>query len=161
MDCDFHKETDEAQDTSIMSYEEECEEVSIISHESILEEQQFEEPNEFKACTEFPNEAYEDLMVLVTKHKLNNKAGNAIIRFFNKHSNLSKSPLPKNIESGREFMNNMKCSNLEFNKTCILNHNNREYFLYNRHLIHCIKNILDVPEITKDFALSFENYEVY
>ncbi|KAF0492791.1 zn-finger domain-containing protein [Gigaspora margarita] len=35
---------------------------------------------------EFPNEAYADLMVLVTKYKLSNAAGNAIISFFNKHS---------------------------------------------------------------------------
>ncbi|KAF0356164.1 zn-finger domain-containing protein [Gigaspora margarita] len=34
---------------------------------------------------EFPNEAYTDLMVLVTKYKLSNTAGNAIISFFNKH----------------------------------------------------------------------------
>ncbi|KAF0377361.1 zn-finger domain-containing protein [Gigaspora margarita] len=46
---------------------------------------------------EFSNEAYTDLMVLVTKYKLSNAAGNAIISFFNKHSNHSKSPLPKNI----------------------------------------------------------------
>src|SRR3990170_4715078 len=157
MDCDFHEEAEGEQDVSIMRYEE----TSIISHESISEEQQFEELNESKACTEFPNEAYEDLMVLITKHNLNNKAGNAIIRFFNKHSNLPKSLLPKNIESGRRFMNNMKCSNLEFNKTCILRHNNREYFLYNKNLIHCIKNILGVSEITKDFTLFFKNYEVY
>src|SRR6266480_2203346 len=48
---------------------------------------------------EFPNEAYKDLMLLVTDHKLNNKAGNAVIRFFNKHSTLLKSPLPKNIKN--------------------------------------------------------------
>ncbi|KAF0479566.1 hypothetical protein F8M41_023831 [Gigaspora margarita] len=47
---------------------------------------------------EFPNEAYADLMVLVTKYKLSNAARNAIISFFNKHSNNSKSPLPKNIK---------------------------------------------------------------
>ncbi|RHZ66133.1 hypothetical protein Glove_309g70 [Diversispora epigaea] len=48
---------------------------------------------------EFPNESYADLMILVTKYNLNNKAGNVIIKFFNKHSNLSISPLPKNIET--------------------------------------------------------------
>ena len=30
---------------------------------------------------EFPNEAYKDLMLLVTKHKLSNKADNEIIQF--------------------------------------------------------------------------------
>ncbi|KAF0552311.1 zn-finger domain-containing protein [Gigaspora margarita] len=44
---------------------------------------------------EFSNEAYADLIVLVTKYKLSNAARNAIISFFNKHSNHSKSPLPK------------------------------------------------------------------
>src|SRR5215211_5697672 len=42
----------------------------------------------------FPNEVYGDLMALVTKHKLNNMSGNAIIKFFNKHANLITSPLP-------------------------------------------------------------------
>ncbi|KAF0385013.1 zn-finger domain-containing protein, partial [Gigaspora margarita] len=65
---------------------------------------------------EFPNEAYADLMVLVTKYKLSNAVGNAIISFFNKHSNHSKSPLPKNIKQGKLFMNNIK-SNLSYKKT--------------------------------------------
>ena len=109
---------------------------------------------------EFPNEAYKDLMLLVTDHKLNNKAGNAVIRFFNKHSTLLKSPLPKNIKNGREFMNKMNYPNLTFNKICITYYNGKEYFLHYQNLIHCIKNILEVPGITEDFALSYENYEV-
>src|SRR3989440_12823511 len=64
---------------SIMSYELEESEVLEESEESeeseIFEEAKEPEP---KALTEFPNDAYKDLMVLVTKHKLNNKAGNAI-----------------------------------------------------------------------------------
>ncbi len=108
----------------------------------------------------FPNDAYKDLMILVTKHKLNNKAGNDIIHFFNKHSNLTKSPLPKSIEKGRVFMNNMKFSNLEFCKVLITNHKDKDYYLYYQDLIKCIKNILSVPNITQDFALSYENYEV-
>src|SRR5947199_90874 len=91
---------------------------------------------------EFPNEAYKDLMLLVTDHKLNNKAGNAVIRFFNKHSTLLKSPLLKNIKNGREFMNKMNYPNLTFNKICITYYNRKEYFLHYQNLIHCIKNIL-------------------
>jgi hypothetical protein len=109
---------------------------------------------------EFPNEAYADLMTLVTNYKLNNKAGNAIIKFFNKYSNLPQSPLPINIEKGRKFMNNMKFPNLTFKKICIANHNHKEYFLHYQDLIHCIKNILAIPDMTQDFALSFENCEV-
>ena len=109
---------------------------------------------------EFPNEAYADLMTLVTNYKLNNKAGNAIIKFFNKYSNLPQSPLPINIEKERKFMNNMKFPNLTFKKICIANHNHKEYFLHYQDLIHCIKNILAIPDMTQDFALSFENCEV-
>jgi hypothetical protein len=111
-------------------------------------------------ANEFPNEAYADLMILVTNYKLNNKAGNAIIKFFNKHSNVPQSPLPINIEKGRKFMNNMKFPNLTFKKICIASHNHKEYFLHYQDLIHCIKNILAIPDITQDFALSFENCEV-
>ena len=112
------------------------------------------------ANTEFPNEAYKDLMLLVTNYKLSNKAGNEIIQFFNKHSNLAKSPLPKNIEKGREFMNNMKISSLEFDKVFMTTHNDKDYFLYCQNLMNCVKNIIAISDITKDFALSFKNYKV-
>src|SRR3970040_861715 len=143
---------------SIRSYEERSESESFEE----LEQEIFDELEnpESETCTEFPNKAYKNLMLLVTKNKLNNKAGNKIIRFFNKHSNLSKSPLPKNIEKGRTFMNKMKFPNLEFSKISIASHNGKEYFLYYQDLISCIKNILAVPDITKDFALSYENFEV-
>ena len=111
-------------------------------------------------ANEFPNEAYADLMTLVTDYKLSNRAGNAIIKFFNKHSNVPQSPLPINIEKGRKFMNNMKFPNLTFKKICIASHNHKEYFLHYQDLIHCIKNILAIPDITQDFALTFENCEV-
>ncbi|KAF0440742.1 zn-finger domain-containing protein [Gigaspora margarita] len=51
--------------------------------------------NENQEYDELSNEAYADLMVLVTKYKLSNAARNVIISFFNKHLNNSKSPLPK------------------------------------------------------------------
>ena len=99
-------------------------------------------------------------MLLVTKHKLNNKASNDIIRFFNKHSTLTKSPLPKNIEKGQAFMDNMKFSNLEFCKVLITNHGGKDYYLHYQNLIKCIKNILLMHDITQDFALSYKIYEV-
>src|SRR6266480_3255375 len=153
---------------SIVDYEERLESVDF---EAELETEIFEEIlffDKFKndleiedlKKPEFPNEAYKDLMLLVTDHKLNNKAGNAVIRFFNKHSTLLKSPLPKNIKNEREFMNKMNYPNLTFNKICITYYNGKEYFLHYQNLIHCIKNILEVPGITEDFALSYENYEV-
>ncbi|CAG8778010.1 13787_t:CDS:2, partial [Rhizophagus irregularis] len=70
-----------------------------------------------------------------------------------------KSSLPKNIEQGRAFMNNMKFSNLEFSKVLITKHKDKDYFLYYQNLIQCIKNILAIPDITQNFALSYENFE--
>ena len=126
--------------------------------ENILDS--FEEHEISEESEKFLNDTYKDIMLLVTKYKLSNKAGNEIIRFFNKHSNLTESPLPKNIEQGRAFMDKMKFSNLEFNKILITKHEDKDYFLYYQNLINCIKNILAVPNITKNFALSYENYEV-
>ena len=143
---------------SMMSLEDNFEDILELSNEPEVFKE-FEN-SESEACSEFPNDAYKDLMLLITKHKLNNKAGNDIICFFNKHSNLTKSPLPKNIQKGRAFMNNMKFSNLEFCKVLITNHRNKDYYLYCQNLIKCIKNILSVPNITQDFALSYETYEV-
>ena len=108
----------------------------------------------------YPNEVYGDLMSLVTKYKLSNVTGNAIIRFFNKHANLGKSPLPSSIEQGRKYMDNMKLPSLEYTKTYVMSYNNNDYFLYNQSLINCIKNILSIPDILQNFALNFEKVEV-
>ena len=146
-------------EVSVIGYGERLEsEDSEIEEPEIFEPEIFEEPE--NPISEFPNEAYRDLMLLVTKHKLNNKAGNAIIRFFNKYSTLPKSPLPKNIEKGREFMNKMNFPNLVFNKIFMTHYNGKDYYLHYQNLVHCIKHILAVPDITRDFALTFENYEV-
>ncbi|GES94609.1 hypothetical protein GLOIN_2v1783703 [Rhizophagus clarus] len=163
-------EVDDDNDVQNMSFDSIGSAISEMSledsnFENILDSSEepeiFEEPKNLntKTCTEFPNDAYKDLMLLVTKYKINNKGGNEIIRFFNKHSNLTESPLPKNIKQGRAFMNNMKFSNLEFSKVLITKHEDKDYFLYYQNLIQCIKNILTVPDITQNFALSYENYE--
>src|SRR5277367_7171171 len=78
---------------SAMSFEGDFEDILESSEEPEI----FEgfENSESEACSEFPNEAYKDLMLLVTRHKLNNRAKNNIICFFNKHLNLTKSPLSK------------------------------------------------------------------
>lgn len=108
---------------------------------------------------DFPNEAYADLMGLVTKHNLSSSAGNAIIKFFNKYANLSTSPLPKSIDQGRKYMDNMNLPTLTFTKT-VIKYNNKEYYLHHRSLINCITNILSIPDISQDFALNFKRLKV-
>ena len=141
--------------------------VSLISL-SILERYEnlpaslrsFEEEPEIKNVKEFPNEAYADLMTLVTKHNLNNQTGNEIINFFNKHSNLSISPLPKNILAGRKFMDDMDLSHLANYKHCILVHNDNEYFIHYYPVKNCIENLLSNPDITEHFAYDYEDLAV-
>ena len=115
---------------------------------------------EIKMNTSYPNEAYADLMTLVIKQNLNNATGNAIIKFFNKHANLSTSPLPKSIEKGREFMDKMNIPNLTYNKTCVIKYNEEEYYLHHRSLINCVKHILSIPDIPKYFMQKFECLKV-
>ncbi|RHZ78198.1 hypothetical protein Glove_166g88 [Diversispora epigaea] len=88
---------------------------------------------------EFLNESYADLMTLVTKYNLNNKTGNTIIKFFNKNFNLSISPLPKNIETGRKYMDKMNLSRL----------------LYYKH-----QNLLSNPEISQLFVYDYKKLEI-
>jgi len=126
--------------------------------EDILNDDLIEPEVEMNAV--FPNEAYADLMTLVTKHNLSNTTGNAIIKFFNKHANLSTSPLPKSIKQGQKYLDEMDLPTLAFTKTCVINYNNNEYYLHHRSLINCVKNILSIPDISQNFALTFKRLKV-
>ncbi|GET02949.1 hypothetical protein GLOIN_2v1779567 [Rhizophagus clarus] len=97
--------------------------------EDILENSDLNQEFETEVNTSYPNEAYADLMILVTKHKLNNIMGNAIIKFFNKHANFNISPLPKSIEKGCKYMDNMNIPNLTYSKICVIKYNNKDYLL--------------------------------
>ncbi|RHZ82785.1 hypothetical protein Glove_103g82 [Diversispora epigaea] len=112
---------------------------------------------ETETIPKFPNNTYSDLMTLIIQHNLNNKAGNAIIRFFNKYSNLPTSPLPKNIEQGRKLMDRMKLINLLNKEKVILKYNNKDYIIYYRPIINCIKNILSIKDIHKYITFNFKN----
>jgi hypothetical protein len=127
------------------------------SNENTFEDILKESESEVNAS--YLNEAYADLMTLVTKYKLSNTTGNAIIKFFNKHANLSASPLPKSIEKGRKYMDNLNLPNLAYNKTLVTNYNNN-YYLHHHSLINCIKNILSIHDILENFVLNFEKLEV-
>src|SRR5436305_1173360 len=122
--------------------------------EDILEE------SESEMNSDYPNEAYGDLMSLVTKYKLSNATSNVIIKFFNKHANLNTFPLSKSIEKERKYMDNMNLLTLTFTKTLVKNYKNKEYYLHHRSLINCIKNILLISDISQNFALTFEKLEV-
>ncbi len=89
-----------------------------------------EEDVESEVNIHYLNKAYTDLMSLVTKYKLSNVTGNAIIKFFNKHANLDSSSLLKSIEEECNFIDNMNLSNLTFDKTHVITYNNNYYYLH-------------------------------
>ncbi|RHZ86679.1 hypothetical protein Glove_48g153 [Diversispora epigaea] len=89
----------------------------------------------------------------------NNISTNAVIRFFNEHSNLPLSPLPKNAKKGRELMEKMKIPTLTSKKHKILTHNNIDYYLFYHPVLNCIKNILSISNISQNFTLRFENFK--
>jgi hypothetical protein len=143
-------------DQSFLNYEGDQ---SFLDDRQSFYDQSFEE-QEPEMNVEYPNEAYADLMTLVIKHKLSNSVGNAIIKFFNKHSNLSKSPLPQSIKEGHKFMDNMNLPNFKYDKTSVIIYNDNEYYLYHRSLINCIKDILSISDISQNFALTSKNLKV-
>ncbi|RHZ75790.1 hypothetical protein Glove_209g4 [Diversispora epigaea] len=108
---------------------------------------------------EFPNNAYADLMALVTNYNLFNEATNAVIHFFNEYFNLPLSPLPKNAKKGRELMEKMKIPTLTSKKHKILTHNNIDYYLFYHPVLNCIKNILSISDISQNFTLRFKNFK--
>ncbi|RHZ88405.1 hypothetical protein Glove_23g140 [Diversispora epigaea] len=108
---------------------------------------------------EFPNNAYADLMTLVTNYNLSNEATNAVIHFFNEHSNLPLSPLPKNAKKRHELMEKMKIPTLTSKKHRIHTHNNIDYYLFYHPVLNCIKNILSISDISQNFTLRFENFK--
>ena len=132
--------------------------IEISQNEDFFEDILEESEPEMNA--DYPNEAYADLMTLVTKYKLTNATGNAIIKFFNKHANIGISILPKSIEEGYKYMDKMNLPNLKFTKTLVTTYNNNDYYLNHRSLINCIKDILLIPDLTRDFTLNFKNLEV-
>ncbi|RHZ66447.1 hypothetical protein Glove_307g34 [Diversispora epigaea] len=125
-----YKNFDEILPASLQSNEE------PVSHSSNIPEK-YENFDEILPATEnikeFPNKAYANLMALVIENNLNNKAGNAIIKFFNKHSDLSQLlSLSKNIKTGRKFMDKMNISQLSYSKYCVFTHNSQDYFVHYR-----------------------------
>jgi hypothetical protein len=154
-----NEEANESFDQSMTIFDDKSVQIED-TFEDILEDSDLNEEPEIELNTNYPNEAYADLMTLVTKYKLNNATGNAIIKFFNKHANFSISPLPKSIEKGRKYMDNMNIPDLTYDKTCIINYNDKDYYLHHRSLINCVKHILSITDISTHFTQKFENLEV-
>ena len=138
----------------------------VFSQDAISPEEEQEEIESLQSIEEseenvkdFPNEAYADLMNLVVKYNVNNNTADAFIKFFNNHSNLSRSPLPKNIKAGRKYMDGMNMPHLSHKKHSIFV-DNEEYLIYYRPILKCIKNLLSNSEIVQHFVYYHQDLRV-
>ena len=91
---------------------------------------------------DYPNEAYKGFVKIIEKHGLSNKAGDAIIRWFNKEAFRVDNPLPKSSQSAREYMLQFKTPNMNFQKELIGNFNGIEYYLEYRHISEALRELL-------------------
>ena len=57
-------------------------------------------------------------------------------------------------------MDSMNLPTLQCQKSHIITYNGKDYYLHHRSLINCIKNILSIPNLSQNFALNFEKFEV-
>src|ERR1700716_233290 len=90
--------SDDEELSFLNEYSSNSESESFTTNKDILKEKVSE------VNVNYPNEAYEDFMTLVIKHKLSNTTGNAIIQFFNKYTNFDKSLLLKSTEWRQKYM---------------------------------------------------------
>jgi hypothetical protein len=96
-------------------------------------------------------------MEIVNKYQLSNLAGNVIINFFNKFSNLDISPLPTSTKIGKEFLDGSNIPYLMFKEISITTFQEVEYIFYCRSLIKAIKSLLMNESINKSLVLCYED----
>jgi hypothetical protein len=75
--------------------------------------------NKPERVAEWPNDAYREFMELVIKGNISNKIGDKIIKFFNKHSNLETSPLPKSTKNGKDYINQINSPSTDFKEKVV------------------------------------------
>ena len=109
---------------------------------------------------DYPNEAYKGFVKIIEKHGLSNKAGDAIIRWFNKEAFRMDNPLPKSSQSAREYMLQFKTPNMNFQKELIGNFNGIEYYLEYRHISEALRELLMNSNLVETMQFEF-NYKFH
>jgi hypothetical protein len=127
------------------------EDLEGVTYEEALES--IEGKKKCETTVKWPNDAYHDFMELVSKGNLSNKIGDRIIKFFNKYSGLEKSPLPKSTKNGKDFLNQIQSTSLNF-KEVILTDSGINITFYYRPIFRAIQTLLQRPGITDHFVLT-------
>jgi hypothetical protein len=105
---------------------------------------------------DYPNEAYKGFVNIIEKYGLSNKAGDAIIRWFNKEAFRTDNPLPKSSQSAREFMLKFKIPNMNFQKELMGKYNEIEYYLEYRHISEALRELLMNQDLAETMQFNFD-----
>ena len=76
-----------------------------------------------ECVAKWPSDAYRDFMELIVEGNISNKIGDKIIKFFNKHSNLEKSPLPSSTKNGKNYLNQINSPSVDFKEKIVATYN--------------------------------------
>ena len=114
--------------------------------------QNIEEKNKPEHLAQWPNEAYRDFMELVIDGNISNKIGDKMIKFFNKHSNLEKSPLPKSTKSGKDHLNQIESPSIKFKEKVVATYSGVDFTFYYHPIFRAIQILLQRSGITDNFV---------
>jgi len=96
------------------------------------------EKNKLETIVKWPNDAYRDFMELMVENNISNKTGDKIIKFFNKHSNLENSPLPKSAKSSKDYLNQINSPSVAFKEKVVITYEEVDFKLYYRPIFRAI-----------------------
>lgn len=91
-------------------------------------------------------------MELIIKGNISNKIGDKIIKFFNKYSNLKKSPLPKSTKNGKDYLNQINSPSVKFKEKVVASYSGIDFTFYYRPIFRTIQALLQQPEVTDYFV---------
>ena len=100
----------------------------------------------------WPNVVYRDFVELVVEGNISNKIGDKIIKFFNKYSNLEKSPLPSSTKNGKDYLNQINSPSLDFKEKTVATYSEVDIKLYYRPIFRAIQALLQRPEVADNFV---------
>ena len=92
-------------------------------------------------------------MKLVIEGNISNKIRDKIIKFFNKYSNLQKSPLLGSTKSGKEYLNNIQSPSIKFKEKVVATYSGVDFILHYRPIFQDIQALLQWLGVTDGFIL--------
>ena len=108
--------------------------------------------NRPECIAKWPNDAYREFMELIIEGNISNKIGDKIIKFFNKHSNVEKSPLPSSTKNGKDYLNQINSPSVDFKEKVIATYGEVDFKLFYRPIFRTIQALLQRPEVADNFV---------